>query len=103
MAMDDTYRLVQAVLMDGWMTRPLTSDPLKGPWQEAEVLDAAVVGDHHNGKFNGYARYVIKGEEYAQQQTFHDLWTSGWTTFEYREQVLARPRSRKRTVKRKSV
>jgi hypothetical protein len=96
MAMDDVYRLVQAVLIDARMTRPVSFDAKNrpvGPWMEAEILNASVVGDHKTGTFNGHVWYRIK-EGMNQDATFHHLWLEGWTTFEWREHV--RPRRKRR-------
>ncbi len=105
MAMDDIYRLVQAVLIDGRMTRPTyygTKNQPVGKWREAKVLDACVSGNHSNGFFNGYVRFVLDGEEYAQDATFHELWKQGWTSYEVRDRYLAETRRpRRRSVDRK--
>ena len=107
MAMDTIHRLVQAVLIDGQMTRPSghnSSNIPTGPWVSARVLEAAVVGDHETGAFNGYVRFVIAGQDRAMSRTFHDLWLEDWTTFEYREQiesVRAKPKRRSSAKKPK--
>ena len=89
MAMDDVYRLVQAVLIDGRIFLPTRWDGTlpEGPWKEAEVLDAAVVGNLRSGSFNGYVRYVVDGESLAKDATFHQLWMEGWTTRGVRDAV----------------
>lgn len=93
MAMDDTYRLVQAVLIDCRMTRPSKYNAKNipvGPWIEAEIVRATVSGEHTSGVFNGFVWYRIKGDKYAKDATFHALWLEGWTSFEYRDQVRTR-------------
>jgi hypothetical protein len=102
MAMDDIYRLVQAVLIDGRMTRPTRCNSKNQPvgeWVEAEVLDATVTGIHGNGFFNGYVRFVIKGEKYAQDSTFHNLWLQGWTTVETRTDYKAAVAAQRKKAK----
>lgn len=105
MAMDDIYRLVQAALIDGRMTRPASFDEHNQPvgqWYEAEVVDASVTMRHSDGWFNGHVRFRLKDEMYAHDATMYQLWVQGWTTFEYRDQVLAaRTKRRKRSAKRK--
>lgn len=100
MAMDDIYRLVQAVLIDGRMFLPTRVTGLvpEGPWKEAEILDASVTGDHSNGMFNGYVRYVVKGEKNAQDATFHRLWLEGWTSREVRDAVELERAARRRKI-----
>jgi hypothetical protein len=96
MAMDDIYRLVQAVLVDARMTRPSKYNAKNlpvGKWIEAEILSAVITGDHRTGTFNGQVWYRIKSETAIladgkpQDATFHTLWLEGWTTFEYRDMV----------------
>jgi hypothetical protein len=89
-AMDDIYRLVQAILIDARMTRPSKVD-LKGrpvgKWIEAEVLSVTVSGHHSTGAFNGFVWFKITSDQYAQDATFHRLWLEGWTSFEWRERM----------------
>ena len=108
MAMDDIYRLVRAVLIEGRMTRPKNGFhelyPRKGPWEEATVHDASIMGDHRSQWFNGYVRYSIGDENRARDATFHELWKQGWTSIEYRQRVedalsTKKPRSRKKKVR----
>src|SRR5580704_6794289 len=95
MAMDDIYRLVQAVLIDARMTRPsmigINGQPV-GKWIEAEVLNVCVTADHPKGVVNGFVWFKLKGspnpnDKYPKDATFHQLWLEGWTTFEWRECV----------------
>ena len=98
MSMDDTYRLVEAILMDARMTRlryaACVDRPLSpGSWLEAEILNASIVADHGRGVVNGYVWYRLDGEEHPTDATFHTLWLEGWTTFEWRRR-MSRPQAK---------
>jgi hypothetical protein len=98
--MDEQRRLIQAITLDGEMTRPTRYDGKNrpvGPWVEAEILEATITLDHRRGWYFGAVRYVPKSTRkvklnselpHAVVRTFHDLWMEGWTSIEYRKMVL---------------
>jgi|GEM_PF-5149809 len=100
MAMDDVYRLVKAILIDGQIHQPARVRDLvpKGPWKKATVLDASV-SYMGSGMYNGHVRYVLDGEKLAHDATFHQLWLDGWTDYDLRMGVEQARRNARRTLK----
>lgn len=88
MAMDDIYRLIKAVLIDGQMHLPARVRELvpEGPWKKADVIDASI-SYMGSGMYNGHVRYALEGEKYARDATFHQLWLDGWTDYDLRLDV----------------
>jgi hypothetical protein len=104
MAMDDTLRLAQAVLIDGEMARPDRYVDLvpQGRWTTARIVDCSLYVNIETGFYFGTVRYQPKGQKYLSVKTFQDLFIEGWTTLRFRDEAIAtQPRVAKRKKKAK--
>ncbi len=98
MAMDDTLKLAQAVVVDGCMARPERYVDLvpEGAWIEAEIVDVSLYIRHSEGFYFGTVRFQVAGEPNCRERTFHQLWGEGWTTIAFRDEAIAAAKKEKR-------
>jgi hypothetical protein len=90
MAMDDTLRLAQAIVLEGAMAKPARVEELVplGLWTTAKVVDTSLYIHHKDGLYFGNVRYIIKGQSFTKQASFHDLWVEGWTSVEFMDKCI---------------
>jgi hypothetical protein len=106
MAMDDIYRLTQAVMIDGEMACSEQVDPNCplipiGPWKTAHIRSATL--HVHNGSwYEGSVNYHIVGENCSRIATFNDLWIQGWTTVEFMRECIATQKKEAQNEKRRA-
>ena len=82
MAMDDVYKLVEAVLVHACMVNPQRDGivlDFKKPYPTADVLSATVHMNHRTCDFEGSVRFQIRGEGHCHVESFYNLWLAGWT------------------------